>query len=288
VHNIYNLIWARTLFEGFNQFRPNRRLFNLTRSGYAGIQRYGVIPWSGDVQRSFGGLAVQLPMVLNMGMSGLAYHNSDIGGFCCGTTTPELYVRWMQYGAFCPITRAHGWGQQTEPWTYGQEAEEIARKYINLRYQLLPYLYTTAFQNYTQGIPLARPLLLEDPNDPRLKNESSTYLLGDNLACITGRAGRTNGEDCLPPSGHMDRLLDRTAVPGRTGCQCTRTATDPAALRQGREHHPHAASNELCNERPLDTLMLKVYPSPEQSRSFTLYEDDGETLEYQSGSLRPH
>ncbi|MEK6571439.1 MAG: TIM-barrel domain-containing protein, partial [Bacteroidota bacterium] len=116
VHNIFNLLWARTLFEGYGRFRPSQRLFNLSRSGYAGIQRYGVIPWSGDVGKSFGGLAVQLPMMLNMGMSGLAYHNSDIGGFCCGTTTPELYVRWMQYGTFCPITRAHGTGQPTEPW----------------------------------------------------------------------------------------------------------------------------------------------------------------------------
>ncbi|HEY4643748.1 MAG TPA: TIM-barrel domain-containing protein, partial [Bacteroidota bacterium] len=83
VHNVYNLLWAKTIFEGFASFRPNQRLFNLTRSGYAGIQRYGAILWSGDVGTTFGGLAVQLPMLLNMGISGLAYHNSDIGGFCC-------------------------------------------------------------------------------------------------------------------------------------------------------------------------------------------------------------
>jgi len=119
VHNIFNLLWAKRLFGGFAELRPNQRIFNLARSGYAGIQRYGVIPWSSDVGKGFGGLAVQLPMLLNMGMSGLAYHNSDIGGFCCGTTTPELYVRWMQYGTFCPVARAHGTGQPTEPWGYG-------------------------------------------------------------------------------------------------------------------------------------------------------------------------
>ncbi|MGE5430535.1 MAG: TIM-barrel domain-containing protein, partial [Syntrophomonadaceae bacterium] len=125
VHNVYNLLWAKTIFEGFNSFRPNERLFNLTRSGYAGIQRYSVITWSGDVGRSFAGLAVQLPIMLNMGLSGLGYHNSDIGGFAGNGTTPELYARWMQFGTFCPITRAHGTGQPTEPWAFGTETEAI-------------------------------------------------------------------------------------------------------------------------------------------------------------------
>ena len=182
VHNIFNFLWSQLLFEGINQIRLNKRVFNLTRSAFAGSQRYGIIPWSGDVAKEFGGLKVQLPMLLNMGMSGLAYHNSDIGGFCCGTTTPELYVRWMQYGTFCPITRAHGIDNQpTEPWGYGPEAEAISKKYISLRYQLLPYIYTMAYENYSTGMPLARPLFFEYPDVEFLNNYSDEYLWGDNF-----------------------------------------------------------------------------------------------------------
>lgn len=95
------------MFEGINQIRPNKRVFNLTRSGFAGCQRYGIIPWSGDVAKEFGGLKVQLPMLLNMGMSGFAYHNSDIGGFCCGTTTPDLTLVILMDLYLTKITPIH-------------------------------------------------------------------------------------------------------------------------------------------------------------------------------------
>jgi alpha-glucosidase (family GH31 glycosyl hydrolase) len=284
IHNIYNFLWAQTIFEGFDNFRPNRRLFNLTRSGYAGIQRYAVIPWSGDVGRSFGGLAVQLPMLLNMGMSGLAYHNSDIGGFCCGTTTPELFVRWMQYGVFCPITRAHGVGQGTEPWAYGQETEDIVRKYISTRYQLIPYLYTMAYQNYTRGIPLARPLLFEDPDDPRLIDESSSYMLGDNLLVSpVVEAGQTQKTLYLPRGKWIDYWTGHPYPGGQDVTVPTPLPTVPVFIRAG-SIIPMQPVMNYSNEHPLDTLVLSVYPSPDQSGNFTLYEDDGQTLEYQSGS----
>ncbi|MBN1426182.1 hypothetical protein JXA88_16650, partial [Candidatus Fermentibacteria bacterium] len=184
VHNVFNLLWAKTIHDGFAAMRPNERLFNLTRAGSAGIQRYGVIPWSGDVGTEFGGLEVQLPMLLSMGMSGLAYHNSDIGGFCCGETSPELYVRWMQYGTFCPITRAHGVDYQPqEPWGYGAEAETICRAFIELRYRLIPYLYTMAYHNWLNGMPLARPLFFLDPTDSRLTNERGPRARPDDTSC---------------------------------------------------------------------------------------------------------
>jgi alpha-glucosidase (family GH31 glycosyl hydrolase) len=207
IHNIYDLLWAKTLFNGFKQFRPNQRIFNLTRSGYAGIQRYGAIFWSGDVGKNFGGLAIQIPMLLNMGMSGLAYHNSDIGGFTNGYTTPELYTRWMQYGTFCPITRAHGYDgiQNTEPWTFDSSTTAICKKYIQLRYQLLPYIYTMAYNNYGTGIPLARPLLFDDPNNSRLLNESSSYFWGDNfIVSPVVISGQTSKSIYLPQGIWID------------------------------------------------------------------------------------
>ncbi len=285
VHNIYNLLWAKTIFDGFQQMRPDQRIFNLTRSGYAGIQRYGVITWSGDVGRSFGGLAVQPPMMLGMGMSGLAYHNSDIGGFCCGTTTPELYIRWMQYATFCPITRAHGTGQATEPWAYGAVAESICTKFLRLRYQLLPYNYTLAHQNYLTGMPLARPLFFAEPGNSALANESSTYLWGDAFVVSPVlAAGQTSQPVYLPPGIWLDYWTDAVYKGGQAISVPTPLDRIPLFVKAG-SIVPLQPVMNYSNERPLDTLFLEVYPLPNEQGTFTLYEDDGSTLAYQSGSF---
>ncbi len=285
VHNIYNLLWAKTIFDGFQEMRPNERIFNLTRSGFAGIQRYGVITWSGDVGRAFGGLAVQPPMMLGMGMSGLAYHNSDIGGFCCGTTTPELYTRWMQYATFCPIARAHGSGQATEPWAYGAQAESICTKFLRLRYQLLPYNYTLAHENYLTGMPLARPLFFAEPGNNALASESSAYLWGDAFVVSpVVTAGQTSQFVHLPPGTWLDYWTDEVYAGGREISVPTPLDQMPLFVKAG-SIVPMQPVMNYSNERPLDTLFLEVYPLPNEQGTFTLYEDDGATLAYQSGSF---
>jgi alpha-glucosidase (family GH31 glycosyl hydrolase) len=288
VHNIYNLLWARTVFNGFNVMRPDRRIFNLTRSGYAGIQRYGAIPWSGDVGKDFGGLAVQLPMMLNMGISGLAYHNSDIGGFCCGTTTEELYVRWMQYGTFCPIARAHGvgealGGQGTEPWTFGANAEAICKSFIELRYRLLPYVYTLAYNNFATGMPIAHPLFF-DSGDPSLLNQSSSYMWGNALLVSpVVQSGQTSKDVYLPEGGWIDYWTEGFF----NGLQTVNIPTPlerlPIFVRAG-SIIPMQPVMNYTDERILDTLMLAVYAVTGTSGQFTLYEDDGTTLAYQGGA----
>ena len=177
IHNIYNFLWAKRIFDGYNELRPNSRLFNLIRSGFAGIQRFAALPWSGDVSASFTGLNNQLGFLLNNGLSGLAYHHSDIGGFV-GHHLPEVYTRWMQFGAFTGIMRAHGTGFPQEPWAYGAEAERISVDYIKLRYELLPYNYSMAYQNYQTGIPIARPLFFDVQSFSDLSKEYKTYFWG--------------------------------------------------------------------------------------------------------------
>ncbi len=286
VHNIYDLLWAKTIFNGYNKFRPNQRIFNLTRSGYAGIQRYGVIPWSGDVSKTFGGLAVQLPMLLNMGMSGLAYHNSDIGGFCCGTPTDELYVRWMEYGTFCPITRAHGVDTDhgTEPYTYSPEAEQICKNYIQLRYRLLPYIYTMAYQNYLTGMPLARPLFFDYPNDNSLTNESSSYLWGnDFLVSPVVLSGQTTKSIYLPDGNWIYYWNDQTYQGGQSVTISTPLNILPLFVKEG-SIIPMQPVMYYTDEFSMDTLFLDIYPSTTKEAEFSLYEDDGKTLDYQTGS----
>ena len=286
VHNIFNFLWSQLLFEGINQIRPNKRVFNLTRSAFAGSQRYGIIPWSGDVAKEFGGLKVQLPMLLNMGMSGLAYHNSDIGGFCCGATTPELYVRWMQYGTFCPITRAHGMDfQLTEPWGYGSEAEAISKKYISLRYQLLPYIYTMAYENYSNGMPLARPLFFEYPDAEFLNNYSDEYLWGDNfIVSPVVDEGLTHKDIFIPEGEWVDFFTDAVYQGPQNIVLEVPLDKLPLFVKRG-SIVPMLPVMNYTDEFPADTLILTVYPAQGIEAYFSLYEDDGVSLDYQSGSF---
>lgn len=287
VHNIYNFLWARTLFDGFSKAFPNQRLFNLTRSGYAGIQRFNVVTWSGDVSKSFGGLAVQLPFLLNMGMSGIAYHNSDIGGFDAGSTTSELYSRWMEFGTFCPVMRAHGYDVDngTEPWTFGTATENIVRKMIQLRYSLLPYNYTTAHDAYVSGIPLARPLVLAYPIDPNFHNESSAYMWGDNfIVAPVVTSGQTVQTVYLPEGKWINYWTDQIHSGGTTISVPAPIDEVPLFVKAG-SIVPMQPVMDYVDQFPADTIELAIYPDPTISASYTLYEDDGKTLDYQHGAF---
>ena len=160
VHNAYGVTWAKILQDNYQREFPNERLFNLARSGWAGMQRNSVFPWSGDINRSWSGLQAQVPIMLGMGQAGVGYLHSDAGGFGANATQdPELYTRWLQLAALCPIMRPHS--DQVvppEPYTYPEPYQSIVRQYAHLRYQLLPYLYTLAAENTLTGAPLARAM----------------------------------------------------------------------------------------------------------------------------------
>ncbi len=286
VHNIYNLLWARTLFEGFGGYRPNDRIVNLSRSGYAGIQRYGVFTWSGDVSRSFGGLAVQLPIMLNMALSGMSYHSSDLGGFS-GWASPELYVRWVEFGAFNPVMRAHGVDNQaTEPWGFGAEAEEIARDYIRLRYRLLPYIYTLARENHDTGLPIVRPLFFHDPDDPELTGSDDAYLLGrDLLVAPVVDDGQRQKSVYLPRGYWVDAWTDSLYEGGRTVTVNAPLNVLPLFVRAG-AIIPMQRVMDYVGAEPADTMLLEIYPTFSNAlETFTLYEDDDESLDYMQGEF---
>ncbi|MDD8017698.1 MAG: glycoside hydrolase family 31 protein [Bacteroidota bacterium] len=288
IHNIYNLLWAKTIYDGFTELRPNERVVNVSRSGFAGSQRYGVMPWSGDVARSFIGLQVQMPILLGMGMSGIAYQNSDIGGYARMPTTPELYIRWMEFGTFCPITRAHGAGETvngypTEPWMFGAEAEKICREFISLRYQLLPYIYSLAHNNYETGMPFARPLFWLDPNDKQLGNESSSYMWGDAfLVSPVVTAGERTKNVYLPKGTWVNFWTDEIVQGGKTVSVAAPLERMPIFVKEG-SIIPMAPLMNYSDERILDTLTLRIYPSFDKEVTYSMYEDDGKTREYQSG-----
>ncbi|WP_291116525.1 TIM-barrel domain-containing protein [Flavobacterium sp. UBA6135] len=179
VHNIYGHNWAKLVFEGYRNDFPTQRPFILMRSGYSGSQRYGMIPWSGDVNRTWGGLSGQVEISLQMGMQGLAYMHSDLGGFAGANLDDELYVRWLQYGVFNPIFRPHAQSDvASEPIFRSDWAKNLAKQAIELRYSMLPYNYSLAFENSQTGIPLMRPLFFEEPENETLLTKSDGYLWG--------------------------------------------------------------------------------------------------------------
>jgi oligosaccharide 4-alpha-D-glucosyltransferase len=185
VHNVYGHEWAGLIADGYKKDFPGERPFILMRAGYSGSQRYGMIPWSGDVGRSWGGLQSQMEIALQMGMQGLGYMHSDLGGFAGPVLDDELYVRWLQYGVFQPVFRPHAQeAVAAEPVYRAARAKMLAAQAVRLRYRLLPYNYTTAFENSQTGMPLMRPVLFADDGSASTIDTgaiASTYLWGDSF-----------------------------------------------------------------------------------------------------------
>jgi oligosaccharide 4-alpha-D-glucosyltransferase len=184
VHNIYGHNWDKMLFDKYSENYPHTRLFHLQRSGFAGSQRFAAYPWTGDVSRSWGGLQTQLPLLLTMSMNGLGYIHSDAGGFAQGVKDEELYTRWLQFAVFTPILRPHGSDIPSEPVFWPEKTQDIVRKYMKLRYAMMPYNYTLAWQNATTGAPLMRPLFFNYADDTTTLRISNEYLWGDNLLVV--------------------------------------------------------------------------------------------------------
>lgn len=165
IHGVYGHEWARMLYDGYGTDYPQERLFHMGRSGFVGTQRFGLIPWTGDVGRGWSGLKAQMPAILSMGLSGLGYMHSDAGGFSMiDRGDKELYTRWLQLSTFTSIFRPHADAVvPPEPIFWDDDTQVIVKDLIDLRYSMLPYHYTLAYENSTEGLPFVRPMLMEFP-----------------------------------------------------------------------------------------------------------------------------
>lgn len=204
VHNAYALGMARAAFEGFTKYAPGRRPFVLTRAAYAGIQRYAGI-WTGDFGSSFTHLEASLPMLVGLGLSGVPFAGADIPGFV-GRPTGELLVRWMQAGAFYPLMRNHaarGTPAQ-EPWRFGEPYLALARAALEMRYRLLPTLYTLLREAADTGLPLLRPLAFSAPEEEAALRAFDQFTVGDDLLVApVVRPGQCKRLAYLPPGGWL-------------------------------------------------------------------------------------
>ena len=282
VHNGFASQWAALLQDKYAQEFPAQRLFNLTRSGFAGMQRLGATPWSGDVQRSWSGLQAQVPIMLGMGLSGVGYEHSDAGGFTGGGQNNELYARWLQFAAFTPIMRAHGEGAPTEPVNYPEPYKSIVRDYARLRHRLLPTTYTLAWENSQTGAPLARPLDFGEPlamNGYQNPNANDAYLWGENLLVApVFSPGQTQRTVALPPGGPwIDYWTNQQYAGGSSATLPAPLARLPLLVRAGSllALQPYRASTA---QGALDTLQISYYPAPGVAgRPAVVYDDDGRT-----------
>lgn len=198
-HNVYGMQMARSTFENVKKLRPEKRPFVLTRAGFAGIQRFSAV-WTGDNYASWDQLALSIPMLTNLSVSGVPFVGGDVGGFN-DRPSGELYTRWLQAAALTPFLRSHsvGWAGNKEPWEYGDEFTPINRASIELRYKFLPYLYSLFYDHERTGQPVMRPLWYEFPNDKLTYLISDQYMVGaDVLVAPVVKEGMRNRDVYLP------------------------------------------------------------------------------------------
>ncbi|MGV8813087.1 MAG: TIM-barrel domain-containing protein [Gelidibacter sp.] len=281
VHNIYGHDWAGLIAEGYKADFPNERPFILMRAGYSGSQRFGMIPWSGDVNRTWGGLQSQPEIALQMGMQGLGYMHSDLGGFAGDNQDAELYTRWLQYGVFQPIFRPHAQeAVPAEPVFWDAKTKALAKKSIELRYKLLPYNYNLSFQNHKKGTPLMRPLFFEDDAAP-LKTDASEYFWGNDFLVVPIMKAEVVQKEIYFPknSTWFDLYTDEKFEGGQTVTVNVTEDKIPTFVRGG-AFIPMAKPMQSTKEYDGNTLELHYYyDSNVKESEGQLYNDDGLTAD---------
>lgn len=213
-HNVYGLLQARAGYEALREYRPEQRPFIVSRSGWAGLQRYAWT-WTGDVETSWQGLRQTVPTVLGMSLSGIPYTGPDIGGFK-GNPSPELYLRWFQVATFLPFYRTHSANnaKPRTPWGYGDLVLKSVRELLQLRYRLIPYWYSLAWEASEKGYPLVRPLFWNDWRDRALWDVDDAFLVGDAILVCPILEEGARSRDLVPPRGHWYDFWDDTPIEG--------------------------------------------------------------------------
>ena len=295
----------RMYWEGPQIDRPNERPYALHRNGYAGMQRYGSFLWSGDVFSTWETLKTQVPIAINTSLTGIPFWGTDIGGFVpTKEFTAELYLRWFQFGAFCTLFRSHGrawklrlpWGWNTgdtgptEIGNYngaalpdaGQlhnsQVEPICRKYLELRYRMLPYLYSSVRECTQTGMPVMRSLWLHYPGDPKAVSCGDEYLLGRNLLVAPiVEQGATSRRVYLPRGDWYDFWTGERMAGGREISRAVDLETLPLYVSAG-SILPLGPVKQYTGEASDQPLSISIYPGADAS--FLLYEDDGSSFNY--------
>jgi alpha-glucosidase/alpha-D-xyloside xylohydrolase len=308
-YNVYPLFHTASVYEGFRRdFGDSRRVMILSRAAYLGAQRNGTVFWSSDITASWDMLKRSIPAGLNFAASGMAYWDTDIAGFFSPKIPagyqpqhkplvdpsdargnvdgyddyPELFVRWFEWGAFQPVMRAHGEREHNEVWSYGKQAEPILEKYLRLRYQLMPYTYSLAYNTYQTGAPFMRGLFMDFPNDANATDLRDEYMYGPALLVApVFEQGATSRKVYLPAgSDWYNYWTNERLAGGQTITVDAPIDTIPLFVRAG-SILPLGA-NVLNGDEPQSIAKVRVYPGADGA--FTLFSDDGTSYNYEKGS----
>jgi alpha-D-xyloside xylohydrolase len=306
-YNIYPLVHTAALYNGFRRDVSHRALI-LSRDAYLGSQRNGTMVWSSDISPTWDAFKRQIPTGLDFTASGMAYWTNDVGGWQYLPAEhhpaspplldpsdardnvggyddyPELYTRWFEYGAFLPVMRTHGSRDHNEVWSYGKQAEPILEKYLRLRYQLMPYIYSLGFKTYQTGAPFMRALFMDFPNDGLVADVKDEYMFGSAflVAPITDQ-GTTFKNAYLPAgSDWYNYWTNERYHGGQIAKVDAPVDTIPLFVRAG-SIVPLGSVIESTNETQ-KIEKIRIYPGADAD--FTLYDDDGKTYAYEKGNSR--
>ena len=304
--NIYPLLHTGALYDGFRKDEPGRRALILSRDAYLGVQRNGVIVWSSDIHPTWDTFRRQIPTGLDFAASGITYWSNDTGGWQYLPQVhhpaypplldpsdardnvgdyddyPELYTRWFQYATFLPIMRTHGSRRFNEVWSYGRQAEPILEKYLRLRYQIMPYIYSLGYTTWLTGAPFLRALPLDFPNDPKVADLRDEYMFGPAfLVAPVTEQGATSRKVYLPAgTDWYNYWTNERLTGGQTITVSAPIDTIPLFVRAG-SIIPLGSLVESTHQKQ-SIARVRVYPGADAS--FTLFSDDGMTYAYEKGA----
>jgi alpha-glucosidase len=281
--NLYGFLMARSTYEGTKELLQNRRPFNLTRSGFSGVQRYAAV-WTGDNVAYDEHMMLGVRLVNSMGLTGIAFAGYDVGGFV-GDANTKLFARWISIGAFSPFFRGHSMinSRDSEPWSYGEEVEQISRNYIKFRYQLLPYLYSLFYEAATNGMPVQRSLAIDYTHDARVYEHQfqHQYLFGPSLLVIPVESARDFVRVYFPEGNSWYSLYNGDKYAGHTevilDCPLHRL---PLFVKSGAIIPMQPVVSHTSEKTEL--LIIHLYAG-ESDNSFLFFEDDGLSFDYQQG-----
>lgn len=288
VANAFPLMHTTAVYEGNRADAPTKRSFILTRSAYAGQQRNGTVTWSGDIASTWQVFALQIPAGLNFSLSGIPYWNTDIGGYLDANGTPttpayaELFTRWFQYGAFCPMFRVHGTVFGKEMWQFPDTTQPILINFDKLRYHLLPYIYSVSWMVSSQSYTMMRPLVMDFRQDANVYSIPDQFMFGPALmANPVLQAGATNRNVYLPSgTTWYDFWTGQTYPGGQTIAANAPIDIMPLFVRAG-SIIPYGPDIQYATQS-VNPIELRVYRGA--NGSFTLYEDENDNYDYETGA----
>jgi len=284
--NVFALLMARATYEGLERLEPNKRPYVITRAGYAGYQRYTTM-WTGDNTSTWDALQLSIPMFQTLGLSGVAFVGTDVGGFI-GRSDPELLTRWYEVGFLTPMCRNHKevTGYDHEPWRFGKYYEDIIRKYLKLRYRMMPFLYTWLEDAHRTGLPIFRPLVLNYQNDYNTLGIDDEFMIGTDLLVAPVLApGLTGRLVYLPEGTWIDYWTGKKHAGGTMIRVEAPLDVVPMFVRAG-AIIPMGPEMNYVGEKRFDPITFTIYQDTKGEASASLYEDDGTSPAYKQGVFR--